>query len=107
MCYGQVLSDKLVVGRKQHYCDLCSEPIRKGERSYVQKGKDGGDFTEFRSHERCVVLSWTLREDVCDIGEKDYQREMAAERGWKSTLREARAKLRNLRARLLPPGGAS
>jgi len=56
-----ILSDKKAKARKEHICNLCCDPIEKGEFYYKQVNVDGG-LNEFKRHikcdEVCEMMDW-------------------------------------------------
>jgi hypothetical protein len=57
----RTLRSVYITARKQHLCDLCLEPIAKGERYSRYVGVDGSELVTSACHIECVALM-----DGCD-----------------------------------------
>lgn len=62
---GEVrLSNKIVVGRKEHTCHICYETIKVGEKQRVMTEKDHDEIVTFRWCRACCdAFAKTLQDD--------------------------------------------
>ena len=103
MCYGQVLSEKLQRARKEKFCEVCGKRIKRGALQYKQVSQADG-FMEYVAHPKCVAIETVMTDedgDGCAIPvDRDEQRALASDQGWRELLGKARSHLRWMRERL-------
>ena len=69
----QNVSEHHPKARKDHWCDECGRPIRRGTIYTKQVNKDGGDIWTFRAHTDCMELGTAYRnKHNCWRGHGDF-----------------------------------
>lgn len=82
-----VFQNDHVTARKMHLCSLCQQPIVKGERHRVWRGKYDGEFETHRYHETCDLVTeideWDQIdwESFCDPAEFRYRKQELIDAG--------------------------
>lgn len=75
----EIYTEQWPKARKEHQCDECYKPIKKGSAYYKFSGKWDGEFSEYKRHERCHRICRALenKSDCCmAFGEmKEWLRE--------------------------------
>ena len=56
MCYGELLSQKMVKARREHWCAACSKPILKGMKYVKTVAVVAGDFQMSKMCPRCQAM---------------------------------------------------
>ncbi len=95
MCYGTILSSKIVVGRVEHRCDICSKPIPKGRKHERMSIAHEGEIGTVRQCIRCVARMLATGPDDgdgCFQGDpRDIAKDYLANDGWSRFRQRLRA----------------
>jgi len=97
MCYGEIISDRMVRARKEHRCAFCKHPIRAGQEYTSRVIADEGTVHNQRSHARCEAALKEFRiadQDGCIYDHRTLLREGARGSGWKLALAAIRGAIK-------------
>jgi len=99
MCHGQVVSQKILVARKDHECSACGRPIPRKRRFWfgTSRSYEEGTLGNYKLCMRCARLQELIWEgggsDSCVAGDpRDEFEQQAKDVGWRAFLAMLRGK---------------